>query len=74
MIPLRSPSKEPTFLTICWAVHGPGKGTMRATLCLAHRRQVALEHPEAWGCGQLGDSCDLCEGRTPRRVGGEEMP
>ena len=73
MRPLRPRSKEPAFLTICWEAHRAEKGTVQATLCLAHRRQIALEHPEVWGCGQLGDSCDLCEGRKPRRADGEGM-
>jgi len=67
MRPLRPQSKEPAFLTICWGLPRAEKGTMQATLCLANRRQIAGEYPEVWGCGQLGDSCDLCEGHTPRR-------
>ena len=62
--------KEPAFLTIYWQTGNLKKETVQATLCLAHRRQVALEHPKARGCGKLGDSCDLCEGREPRAMDG----
>jgi len=48
----------------------PKKETVQARRCVGHRIRIALEHPEAWGCGQLGDSCDLYEGREPRSVDG----
>jgi len=61
----------PVFLTIRWQLAYPEQGTnalMEATLCLAHRREVALEYPSARGCGQFGNSCDFCEGRGPRTI------
>ena len=63
----RFPS-EPTFLRIRWETgNGDGAGmTLTAILCLRHRQEIALAYPTARGCGgSAGDSCDLCEGRTP---------
>src|SRR2546423_13004813 len=53
----------PVFLTIRWELPDRKKGSaevMEATLCLAHRQEVALRYPSAWGCGQFGNSCDFC--------------
>jgi len=63
--------KEPTFLTIRWELPHREEGrvvVVQAVLCLAHRREIALKYPSAQGCKQLGDSCDLCEVRQPRRL------
>jgi hypothetical protein len=41
---------------------GGGKVVIvQAALCRAHRNEVALKYPSARGCGQFGDSCNLCE-------------
>ena len=60
--------RESTFLTICWEVHDEAGGivSVRAMLCRQHRRQIASTYPTAQGCGQVGDSCDACEGRLGR--------
>jgi len=62
---------EPIFLTIRWQLVKQEDGTVvavQARLCLPHRKKIALKYPSAQGCGQPGDSCDLCEGRRPRRL------
>jgi hypothetical protein len=59
---------QPQFVAITWedaGKEGPPV-TVRAVLCLRHRKEVALEHPSARGSGRLGEACDLCEGRRPR--------
>ncbi len=63
--------KEPTFVKISWETAHPGTGhvvTFEATLCRLHRQELDSWHPAARGSRQLGDSCDLCEGRRPRRA------
>ena len=59
---------QPQFLTIPW--EGTGREgtpvTMRAVLCLRHRKEIGLEYPSARGCSQLGKACDFCNGRKPR--------
>ena len=62
--------RNPVFLTLHW--DGPegrsdGTVTLEATLCHAHRQEIARMHPSARGCGKLGESCDFCEGRETRR-------
>jgi hypothetical protein len=63
--------RESTFLTISWEVHDEEGGivSVQATLCRQHRREIASRYPTARGCGQVGDSCDACEGRLGRRSG-----
>jgi len=39
-----------------------------ATLCRHHREVIWFRHSNLTGCRQLGNSCDLCEGRTPVRL------
>ncbi len=60
---------EPTFLKIRWdavcSEHGK-LATREAILCRQHREAIYLQHPSAQGCRELGDSCDICEGREPR--------
>lgn len=61
----------PTFLNVRWEVEEGERSrvvTVEATLCRAHRNQIWLEQPGARGCGRLGQSCDFCEGRGPRRA------
>ena len=58
---------QPQFVAIAWEDAGE-EGTpvtVRAVLCLRHRREIGLQHPTARGCGQFGETCDLCEGRGP---------
>jgi hypothetical protein len=60
---------RPQFLTICWdATAEDGTAiTLKATLCKAHRQVIALESTSARGLRRrLGESCDLCDGRTPQ--------
>ena len=60
----------PQFVAIAWEDAGE-EGTpvtVRAFLCLRHRKEIALEHPSARGSGRLGDARDLCEGRRPRSL------
>jgi hypothetical protein len=59
---------QPQFLRIQWEdIPEPGAPvTLTATLCLRHRGEIALAYASARGSGELGDACDLCEGRTPR--------
>ena len=40
----------------------------QATLCKLHRMEIALKFPDARGCGQMGNRCDFCESRRPRRA------
>ena len=59
---------QPQFLTVLW--EGTGREgtavTVQAVLCLRHRKEIALQHPSARGCGQPGETCDMCEGLKPR--------
>lgn len=61
---------QPQFLMILWeGTSSEGSAvTMRAVLCLQHRKQIGLEHPSAQGCRQFGETCDFCEGRKPRTL------
>ena len=64
---------RPQFLGIEWEVtDGEGAGTVRlaARLCRRHREEIAQRHPGARGSGQMGESCDLCEGREPQKRSG----
>jgi len=58
------------FLAIRWeqAEDRGGVVIVEATLCLVHRREIALRYSSTQGFGRLGDSCDACEGRNPRTV------
>src|SRR2546425_7043749 len=69
----KSMKSLPQFLAICWEEIGQDGVTVtrRATLCLPHRQEIALEYTSARGLRQLGESCDFCDGRVPRTVGGE---
>ena len=63
--------KEPAYLRIWWEVpseDGDGMVSLEANLCHPCRREMADKHPNARGCGEQGHSCDLCEGRQPRRA------
>jgi hypothetical protein len=63
---------QPQFLSISWEDTG-WEGTpvtMRAVLCLRHRKEIGLEYPSARGCSQPGEACDFCEGRKPRTLQG----
>jgi hypothetical protein len=63
------PEARPQFLRICWeTTDEEGGKVVEATLCRDHRAEVARTSPNAWGSGKLGDSCDACEGRKPRRI------
>jgi len=66
----RTTKPPPQFLTICWEDTGEGDAavTRQARLCLPHRLEIARKYPSARGCGQIGDSCDLCDGREPRTL------
>ncbi|MEA2502209.1 MAG: hypothetical protein QOD01_2320 [Actinomycetota bacterium] len=66
----RTISRQPQFLHIKWeATEDTGQAvTLEASLCLPHRREIAL-NDSARAAGQFGDSCDLCRGRQPTRVG-----
>jgi hypothetical protein len=62
---------QPQFLRIRWEATNEDTGEaviLEATLCLAHRREIAL-NDSARAAGQFGDFCDLCRGRQPTRVG-----
>jgi hypothetical protein len=61
-------NRESTFLAISWEVHDEEGDivSVRATLCRQHRREIASRYATARGCGQVGDSCDACEGRLGR--------
>jgi len=65
-------ASQPQFLRISWEVTDPENGTVTSTveadLCLRHRQEIARQHASARGTGRLCDSCDLCEGRQPRRA------
>ena len=59
-----------TFLLVRWQAAQPDKepAGYEAMLCRHHREAVWLRHSIVTGCGQFGDSCDLCEDRPPMRV------
>ena len=65
------------FLTIRWegtAADGTAV-TLQATLCRPHRQVIALRSTNARGVRrQLGESCDLCNGRDPSTLGGDPRP
>ncbi len=68
--PVKLLEREPVFLRIQWQAHQAGKGGgvfLEATLCRAHREEIFLSDPNARGYGSFGSSCDLCEGRAPKR-------
>ena len=56
---------ELTFLSIQWERE---EGRVEAILCKLHRQKIAEDFPSARGSGELGFSCDFCEGRGPKRV------
>ena len=62
------------FLTIRWegtAADGTAV-TLQATLCKAHRQVIALKSTSARGVRrQLGESCDMCDGRAPTSLEGD---
>jgi hypothetical protein len=62
----------PLYLAISWKEsREDGEDvTVEAYLCREHRGDVSLKHPTAYGCGRLGDSCDLCAGRQPKAISG----
>lgn len=67
---MRQPERGPTFLAVRWEAERREQGkavTFEATLCLRHRKEVS-QIPGARGCGKVGESCDFCEGRGPRRA------
>jgi len=61
---------EQTFLLVRWQAGQPDAepGGFKAMLCRHHREVVWLRHSNLTGCGQFGDSCDLCEGRPLMRA------
>jgi hypothetical protein len=62
------------FLTICWEGTGEDGAPimLQATLCKTHRQVIALQSSSARGVRrQFGESCDMCDGREPRALGGE---
>ncbi len=61
---------DPVFLHIKWILEQEGgeSVTFEASLCRAHREQIYLQNPSARGSRRFGSSCDLCEGRGPRRA------
>ena len=75
--PSNSTKPQPQFLTIRWEGTGPDGTTvtLQATLCLIHRHVIALKSTTARGVGrELGESCDVCQGRKPRTLGEEHSP
>jgi hypothetical protein len=65
----RTTGTGPQFLRIRWETTDEdtdGAVTLEATLCLAHRREIAL-NSSARAAGQFGESCDVCDGRQPNR-------
>jgi hypothetical protein len=65
---------QPHFLTIQWGVVAED-GTpvmLQATLCKLHRQVIALQSASARGVRrQFGESCDFCDGRAPKTLGGD---
>lgn len=60
---------RPQFLLIWWGVTDRETRetvAFEAMLCFKHRQEIASQHAGARGCGQRGESCDLCDGRRPR--------
>lgn len=65
---------QPHFLAIRWEVTADDGTvvTVQANLCKVHRKVIALQFDSARGVRrQFGESCDLCDGREPKTVGGE---
>src|SRR5437879_10162117 len=61
---------QPQFLRIRWEVTSDQGAaiTLEAILCLRHRQEIALAFASARGARELGEACDLCEGRrSPHR-------
>jgi hypothetical protein len=58
---------QPQFLRIRWeeTTEQGAAVTLEAILCLRHRGEIALAYATARGCTELGQACDLCEGRPP---------
>jgi hypothetical protein len=70
----KSMKPQPHFLTICWGTTAEDGTplTLQATLCKLHRQVIALQYASARGVRrQFGESCDLCHGREPRTLRGE---
>jgi len=62
----KSMKTQPQFLRIRWEDTREQGPTLTAILCLRHRQEIALAYASARGSGEIGDTCDLCEGRSPR--------
>ncbi len=64
---------QPQFMRIRWedTSERGGAVTREAMLCLRHRGEIAFAYPSARGSGEMGDACDLCEGRDLRLPGSE---
>lgn len=58
---------EPVFLRVRWEARWPGGriATLEATLCRSHRDDIWNLSSNVRGLGELGYSCDFCEGRRP---------
>lgn len=69
---MRALERQPQFLGILW--DATEEETLEAMLCLQHRLEIAAKYAEVRGHGQMGESCDLCDGREPRKVSGGAMP
>jgi hypothetical protein len=69
---VRAPERGPTFLRIRWwegLQQADRPPILReATLCKLHRTEIALNFPDAQGCGQMGTRCEFCEAARPRRA------
>jgi len=70
-VDLKPIQAQPQFLRVRWGICNEEGGediALEAFLCFRHRQEIALQYQSARGSGELGESCDLCESRQPRRI------
>jgi hypothetical protein len=70
-VDLKRIQAQPQFLQVRWEIYNEEGGediALEAFLCFRHRQEIARQFQSARGSGQLGEACDLCESRQPRRI------
>jgi hypothetical protein len=70
-VDLKRIQAQPQFLQVRWETYNKEAGEaigLEAFLCFRHRQEIARQFQSAQGSGQLGEACDLCESRQPRRI------
>jgi hypothetical protein len=70
-VDLKRIQAQPQFLQVRWEIcneEGSEDIALEAFLCFRHRQEIARKFQSVRGTGQLGEACDLCESRQPRRI------